>query len=336
VLQAALPIRVIDGETLDRLMPYGKCIPLVRNALVGISLGHAYLPLRSGMPLPSGAGILGILPGTLAEPPCFGVKLVSMFPANKSRGLPAQMGACVLFDQDSGKPLALLNADRLTAVRTAAASAAATASLMKPGSETLAILGTGEQARAHLESMLAVHEFRRIRIWGRNAAHAKALADWFLVTHNATLGIEVLVDDTVAQAVSDADVVCTLTSAREPILAGRLLKPGTHMNLIGSSFPDAREVDDETVARGRYFVDHRATALAQAGELLSAIRAGRIDKSHIVGEIGAVMSGKLAGRQSAQEVTLYKALESAGLDLAVAWHVWQEAERTGSGTATSL
>lgn len=331
-----LPVHVIDGATIDRILPYATCVPVVRAAMISISLGQAYLPLRQGMPMPNGAGILGLLSGALNEPPCFGVKLLSMFPGNKSRGLSPQMGTFALFDLESGRPLAFLNADRLTAVRTAAASAAASLALMRPNSETLAIIGTGEQARAHLESMLALHEFRRVRIWGRNAAHAKALADQFIVSHNATLGIEITAVETVTKAIGEADVVCTVTSAREPILAGAELHAGTHVNLIGSSFPDAREVDDDAVVRGRYFTDHRATTLAQAGELLSAIRAGRVDKSHIQGEIGAVLSGRVRGRTSNADITLYKALESAGLDLAVAWYVFQEAKKRQLGVATQL
>jgi ornithine cyclodeaminase len=329
-------IRVIDGAAVRALLPYSECVPAVRAAMMAVSAGKALLPLRTGMRLPNGAGVLGQMPGYLEEPECFGIKLVSLFPGNQARGLSSHFGAYLLYDAGTGLPLALLNAGELTAIRTAAATTVATVALMRPDSRVLAVLGTGEQARAHIEALTGAHAFDRVLVWGRNREHAASLAASLTAARRDAGHAPIELMTSAPEAVGPADVICTVTAAKTPVLLGEWLHAGQHVNLVGASFPDAREIDDDGVVRSRVIVDYRTSALAQAGELLGAIRAGRITETHIAAEIGEVLSGARPGRQSAEQITLYKSLGVAAQDLAAAWAVLRAAERTGTGTVVHI
>ncbi len=333
---ASTPIRILDGPTVRSLLPFAACVDVVRQAMIATSAGRALLPLRHSMPLPNGAGALGMMAGYLGEPECFGIKLVSLFPGNRQRGLSSHLGAYLLYEAESGRPLALMNAGELTAIRTAAASAVATLALMRRDSTRLAILGTGEQARAHLDALLTVHAFREITIWGRRPERAAQLAALAREHHAGRTDLTVASCPNARDAVARADVICTVTASQTPILHGAWLQPGTHVNLVGASFPDRREIDADGVARSCFFVDYRASAMAQAGELLDALRAGAVTESHIVAEIGAVLAGTTAGRRDAAEITIYKSLGVAAQDLAAAWHVFQQAEARDLGVAAAL
>lgn len=333
---AQTTLRVLDSDTVRALLPYDECIEVIRRAMITTSEGRALLPLRHGMPLPNDNGALGMMPGYLGEPECFGIKLVSLFPGNRARGLSSHLGAYLLYDATSGAPLALMNASELTAIRTAAASAVATLALMHPDSRRLAILGTGEQARAHAAALLTAHPFEEVRIWGRGRTSAATLAQDLQSSHRMARPTSFVACSTAREAVVSADVVCTVTSSNEPIVQGAWLKPGTHVNLVGASFPDRREIDEAGVLRSRYFVDYRASALAQAGELLDAISAGKVTATHIVAEIGKVLAGEAPGRLSPADITIYKSLGIAAQDLAAAWHVMQGAERRGLGVLAPL
>ncbi len=325
-------IRVIDGATVRRLLPFSDCLEVVRQAMIVTSERRVHLPLRQGMPIPNGVGALGMMPGYLGNPSCFGIKLVSLFPGNRARGLSTHLGLYVLYSADDGIPLAMMNAADLTAIRTAAASAVATLSLMRGDSHTLAILGTGEQARAHIDALLTAHAFTDVRIWGRDIHKAAALADECRAKHSCEFSFHTTTRSTVAPA----DVVCTVTSSEEPILGGEDLRPGMHINLVGSSFPNRREVDDAAVLRARYFVDYRESAYAQAGELLHAVEAGLTTRNHVEAEIGEVLNGTRPGRTTRDQITLYKSLGIASQDLAAAWHVYLAAKAENAGALVHL
>lgn len=295
------------------------------------SAGGAHLPLRQMMRLPGG-GALGMMPGYLDDPECFGIKLVSLFPGNAALGLSSHLGLYALYQAATGEPCAIMDASALTAVRTAAASAVATRALMRPGSRTLAIIGAGEQAQNHIAAFDTLQAFEQVRIWARNADRAQELA----YRAAALTSAAIIVEATVQSAVDGADVACTLTAATEPILHGEWLRPGTHLCVVGSSTPDRREVDDECVIRSRFFVDYRGSALAQAGELLHAQRAGLVSQDHIVAEIGDVLSGACEGRLGAQDITVYKSLGVASQDLAAGMHVFRKAEKQGRGAVVTL
>jgi ornithine cyclodeaminase/alanine dehydrogenase-like protein (mu-crystallin family) len=322
-----LQIRVLRGAEVRGLLPMAECIELMHTTMVGLSEGRVVLPLRSVMVMPGDRGMLGNMPGYIAEPECFGVKLVSLIPHNKPPQHSSHLGLVVLFEAKHGCPVALLDAAEITAIRTAAASGLATRLLARPDAGDLAILGAGEQARSHLEAMLAVRQVRRIRVWARDPNKAKAFAD----AEGAKHRVAIETSDGVREAVTGADIICTLTKARTPILFGDWLAAGAHLNVVGSSIAAAAEVDTPAVARARFFVDCRNSTVHEGGEYLRALNAGAITPAHILGEIGEVANGSKIGRASPLDVTLYKSLGVAPQDLAAAHYVLEKARAAGVG-----
>ena len=328
----SLDLRVITGADVRRLLPYDDCVEAVAGAMRAVSLGKTVMPLRQIMRLPGGQGALGTMPGYLADPEWFGIKLLSLFPGNPAAGLSSHLGLYMLCEAGHGRPVALMEASALTAVRTAAASVVATRALARADSKVLAIIGTGEEANSHLEAFQAVRPFESLLLWGRNAAAARALVD-----RARRLRFEdVRVVGSVRDALAEADVVCTVTASPDPLLSGADVRPGTHLCLVGASIPSCREVDDACVAMSRFFVDYRASAMAQAGELLHAIGAGVVTEAHVVAEIGEVLEGSVPGRRSASEVTVYKSLGVAAQDLAAASLVYRRAVELGVGTLAPI
>jgi ornithine cyclodeaminase len=296
-----------------------------------VSEGRAVIPPRTVTPVSPG-NFLGNMPGYLAEPECFGVKLLSLFPNNPAAGLSSHLGLVVLFEPEHGRPVALLDAAELTAIRTAAASGLATRLLAREDAADLAILGAGEQARSHLEAMLAVRPIRRVRVWSRTEANAAA----FAASEGARHGLVIETAPDPRTAVEGADIVCTVTASRTPVLQGAWLAPGVHVNAAGASRPDAAELDTEAVVRARYFVDCRASTELEAGDWLRARAAGAVGPDHIAAEIGEVASGARPGRTSDSEITLFRSLGVAAEDLAAAAYVLEAARARGVGQTASL
>lgn len=304
---------LLGASAIEELLPLAKGIEVVEQAMRALSRGQVLAPLRTVMPLAQG-NAMGIMPGALLGEGCFGLKVLALYPGNGAQGLPSHGGMVLLFDAATGAPTALLESHSLTALRTAAASAVATRALARPGSAVLALLGTGHQALWHARALCQVMPLRRLQLWNHRRAGAWKLA----ARLGALAGVEVVVVDSAREAVQGADVVCTVTAAREPILQGAWLERGQHVNLVGASVASAREADDAVVARSRYFVDAVASAQAQAGEWLHALQSGAVEPAHLQGEIGAVLLGELAGRRSADEITVYKSLGHTAQDLATA------------------
>ena len=329
---SASEIRILNGADVRRLLPMADCIDLMDKAMRAVSDGSAVLPLRSVLRMPGDIGAMGQMHGYLPDPSCFGIKLVSLFPRNRPPELSSHLGVVLLFEAEHGRPVALLDAAEITAIRTAAASGLATRLLAREDAGDLALLGAGEQATSHLAAMLAVRPIRRIRLWARDPAKAAA----FAAVEGARHGILIEPTADVAAATSGADIICTLTKSREPILRDEWIVPGAHLNVVGSSIASAAEIDTPTVARARYIVDCRASALQEAGEYLNAIAAGAIGPEHIAGEIGEVASGTCAGRGHHDEVTIYKSLGIAAQDLAAAAYVLDAARREGAGQIVFL
>ena len=319
-------MKIIGAEEVERRLTYQACIPLMREAMIALSQGRTKQLLRGIIQLGEG-NMFGVMPGSLyrgregqaAPQPAaasdgpgdlstFGAKLVSIFPGNVAGGGLSHQGAVLLFDPESGAPTAVIDAGTLTAIRTASASAAATDALARPDATRLAILGTGEQARRHVEAIRLVRPISQVTIWGRDPARAEALAE----------AIGGVTAPTVAEAVAEADIICTTTGAAEPILFGRDVPDGAHLNLVGSSRAGPAEVDEALVARARFIADHREGVLAQGAEFLRAKAAGLVDDGHVVGEIGAVFAGALPGRQHPAQLTAYKSLGAIVQDLAAA------------------
>jgi ornithine cyclodeaminase len=318
-----MALRVIDRETVRELLPYEACIPLMREAMMALSAGRTRQLLRQIIDLGE-AALFGVMPGAMEQ--AFGAKLIGVGPPS-AEGIQSHRGMVALFDAATSAPLAVLHAGELTAIRTAAASAAATQELARPEAHAVAVLGTGEQARTHAIAMTRVRPVSQIVIWGRDAGRAQALAQRL----RGELPVPIRTAASVKTAVADADIICTTTAAAEPILEDRWVRDGTHINLVGSSRAGPREIDDDLVVRARFIADHREGVLRQGAEYLHARDAGRISEDHVIAEIGQVMSGEQPGRTAPGEVTLYKSLGSIVQDLAAGWFVYQSALAQGRG-----
>lgn len=318
----------VGGADVRRALPMSDCIEAVDRAMRALSNGGADVPLRTVMQLPGGRNFFGVMPGYLQDPRGLGAKIITIFPDNAKLGLASHVGLVLLFDTQTGFPLAVMDAAEITAIRTAAASAVATRALARRDASHLAILGTGEQAATHLESISKVRSLRTVRLWGRSIEKTAR----FAAEHGPRLSLTIEVSKTAEEAVKGADIICTVTASPEPVLNGVWLARGAHVNLVGSSRLNSREADDDVVAGSRFFVDSRTSARAEAGELKHAIDAGLVSDSHVLGEIGDVLSGKVAGRTGNHDITVYKSLGVAAQDLAAAHVIYDRAMHDGLGT----
>jgi ornithine cyclodeaminase/alanine dehydrogenase-like protein (mu-crystallin family) len=314
-------MRFIDREEVAERLTYEKCIPIVRDAMVAFSRGETKQLLRSIIPLSDGR-LFGVMPGAMGAHAPFGAKLISVFPENFSRGIQSHQGLVILFDPETGAPVCVVHAGEITAIRTAAASAVATDELARRDARRLALLGYGEQAATHARAIGKVRDLESIVVWGRSPERARVFAERM----GAELRLPVAAAGDVKEAVAEADIVCTVTSAAEPILQGKWVRPGTHLNLVGSSYAGPAEVDSDLVVRSRFFVDSREGVLNQGAEFLRAKAAGLIGDDHIVAEIGQVLAGEIQGRRSADEITAYKSLGHVVQDLASAWALYSQSE----------
>jgi ornithine cyclodeaminase len=330
-----LTLRLLTRSDIERLLTYRQCIDEMRSAMITTSQRDCSLPLRQFMPVPRRSGKLGLMPGYLGgRDDCFGVKIVSKYerPADDPHG--SHVGAVLLFAAETGLPLALLEGGTLTAIRTASMTAAATDALARIEARHLLIVGAGEEAWHHARALLCVRPFETVAIWARNLDRAARLIERLEAVPlpvGALNGPRFCVTLDLAEAIAAADVICTVTSAKQPFIRGEWFRPGQHINLVGSAVPTTAEVDDLTVSRSEFFVDYREAALAAAGELLGAISRGAVTEAHVRGEIGEVLAGTIPGRRDVDDITVYKSLGITTQDLAAAMRVWCEAERENLG-----
>jgi thiomorpholine-carboxylate dehydrogenase len=291
---------ILSEADVRRLLPMRELVPAMERALEALSSGRVVQPVRTVIPVADHRGFLGVMPayaGTL------GAKLVTFFPEN--RDVPTHHATIVLFRPETGEPLVTMDGRLITEMRTGAASAAATRALALEEAPVLAILGSGVQARSHLEAIRLVRDVREVRVW--SPTHAREFAREFGVDAAASA----------EEAVRGADVVVVATTSKTPVLRGEWLKPGAHVNSVGASRPDWRELDDAVLSRARIFVESREAASRESGDVIAA---GRIDA-----EIGEVFAGVRPGRVSPEEVTLYKSVGVAVEDLAAAELVYRAA-----------
>ena len=320
---------VLSQQDVEAMLPMDECIDVMQAALAATGRGDAVLPLRQMVWMPDRSGMIGLMPAYLGEPKSLGLKIVSIFPRNEGTGFDSHQGAVLLFDTEHGTPLVVMDASAITAIRTAAVSGAATRALARAEAGDLAILGSGVQAATHLEAMATVRPLRRVRVWSRDATHARS----FATRHASKVRVPIEPVGSAEAAVREADLICTTTSAQAPIVRGEWLAPGAHLNAVGACFPKTRELDTDAVARARLYVDRRESALHEAGDLLIPIEEGRLAESHIVGELGDLFLGRVPGRGDASEITLFKSLGVAIEDLAAAHHVLRKAQAAGRGAS---
>ncbi len=315
-------MRFIDREEVARRLTYEMCIPIVRDAMIALSRGETRQLLRSIIPL-AGGRMFGLMPGAMGARAPFGAKLISVFPENFARGIQSHQGLIILFDPETGAPVCVVHAGEITAIRTAAASAVATDALARQDACRLAILGYGEQAATHARAISKVRHLESITIWGRSPERARAFAERM----QSELGVPFASSGTVEEAVAEANIICTVTSATEPILKGAWVRPGTHLNLVGSSHAGPAEVDNDLVVRSRFIADSREGVLNQGAEFLRAKAAGLIGDDHIAAEIGQVLAGEIEGRRSKDEITVYKSLGHVVQDLSTAWALYSQPDK---------
>ncbi|MEP7028151.1 MAG: ornithine cyclodeaminase family protein [Candidatus Eisenbacteria bacterium] len=323
-----MKVLFVNEKGVYDLLPMATCVPLMREALATFARGDAVLPLRSLVRLPDGSGLLGLMPGYLGAPRSFGIKVVSVMPGNHGTPYDSHQGVVMLFGLTHGEPLAILDATAITAIRTAAASAAATDLLARADAGDLALIGSGAQARTHLAAMRAVRTLRRVRVWSRSRANAERFAR----EESAGAGIAIEVVETGEEAVRGADLVCTTTGAKEPVLRGAWLMEGAHVNAVGACFAAYRELDTEAVARSRFYTDCRESCVNEAGDFLIPRAEGAIGDAHLLGELGEVFLGRVEGRQSPADITAYESLGIALEDLAAAHAILRRAQESGAGT----
>jgi ornithine cyclodeaminase/alanine dehydrogenase-like protein (mu-crystallin family) len=329
-------VLILSHSDVLAALPARACADAMATVLAEHASGRTYLPLRSVMMPPQAAGFMGLMPGWRGpdqdSAATFALKAVCVMPGNPARGLDAHQGIVTLFDGRSGRPTAILDASAITQVRTAAVTTVATRVLARPDARTLAIIGAGTQARAHLEALAAARDFEQISIYAPTQAHARALIEQ--VGHG---GGELRVAVSAEEAVRGADIVVTATSAREPVLRRDWLKPGAHVNAVGASTPRAREIDTATVAASALFCDSRESLRNEAGEFRLAIAEGLIaGEEHVRAELGEVLAGLAPGRRDDAELTLFRSLGLAIEDLAAAQSAVATAIERGLGTEVEL
>jgi ornithine cyclodeaminase/alanine dehydrogenase-like protein (mu-crystallin family) len=322
-----MKILIVNQQEVVRLLPMRACIAVMEQTLTALVRGDATLPLRSIMRLPGEGNILGMMPAYLASLAA-GIKVTTVFPGNPEVGYESHQGVVLLFEAQNGCLLSISDGSAITAIRTSAVSAVATKLLARPEAGDLAILGSGTQAHGHLEAMLIARPIRRVRVWSRPYDHALRFAERASRRH----GIAVDVAETAQQAVAGADIICTVTAAREPVLKGEWIAPGAHINAVGSSVRDTRELDTNAVVMSRLFVDRRESALNEAGDFLFPKQEGALDDNHIVGEIGEILAGRVRGRTAPDQITLFKSLGLAVEDVAAAHYIFMRAQEQELGT----
>jgi len=323
---------IINNSQVRELLPMRDCMEVVGKALADLARGEGVQPLRSGILRPDRQGVLAWMPGSLAAGRPFGVKILSVVDNPGELGVESHQGGVMIFDPTNGSPLALCEAGAITAVRTAAVSALATDRLARPDAVDVAILGAGTQAGSHVEAMVAVRPVERLRVWSRDSDKVRAFAAEQASRHGVV--IEAVAD--IESAVAGADIVCTTTSAREPILFAEMLEPGMHINAVGASIPSWREIDAGVLPLVSLFTDRRESLRNEAGEYIQAVENGLVEQGLVVPEIGEVMNGDHPGRTSETEITFFRSLGLAVEDIASARLGYQRAVEGGVGTHVDL
>ena len=318
-----MSVLVLSEDDVRRLLDMESCIEAMTDVLASLARGELFQPLRSVTRPPGAEGLFGLMPAYRGEPTAsWALKEIVVVPTNPARGLDTHQGGVLLHDGETGELVALMNASPITEIRTAAVSAVATRALARPDAQRVAILGAGVQARAHVHAMRAVLEDPEIRIWARRLDAAEELAGQ----------VGAVVSPSADAAVFGAEVVCTTTAAREPVLEKRWLARGGHVNAVGSCFPFTRELDTDTVSHAAFFTDRRESCLNEAGDYLLAAAEGAVGPDHIRAELGEVLAGMHPGREHEDELTVFESLGIAVEDLASAELVVRRALERGVGT----
>lgn len=324
-------MRVLSAPDVRRALPMGDAIEAMKRAFAALSAGQALMPQRIHLPVERGGGVCLVMPALVEadDAEALAVKVVSLFEGNVARGLGRTQAAAIALDPQTGRPVALLEGAALTAIRTAAASGAATDLLARPDSRTAAILGAGTQGRVHLEAVCAVRPIETAWVFDPDTERARAMIAELAGREGICADLRPA--GSAAQAVARADVVCAATTSTSPVFDDADLRDGTHVNAVGSYQPHVQEIPAETVVRALVVVDSRQAALDETGDLIQPIRRGLIGPEHVHAELGELVLGRRQGRQSPEQVTLFESVGVAVQDAAAARAALARAERLGLG-----
>jgi ornithine cyclodeaminase/alanine dehydrogenase-like protein (mu-crystallin family) len=329
-------IRILSREDVRRALPMRQAIEVMKGAFAQLSSGQADVPLRTALDVPGHNGVTLFMPAYLSADdqaaPLIAVKIVSVFNDNPAKGLPLIHALVVVVDATTGAPAAVMDGTYLTALRTGAASGAATDLLARPDARVVAVFGAGTQGRTQLEAVCAVRPIEAA--WVHDVAPEQASA--YAAEMSQRLSLLVSVAKTPTEALGRADVICTATTSSSPVFNDADIRPGTHINAVGAYTPEMQEIPIETVLRARVVIDHHESSLAEAGDLLIPLRQGRMTEGHIYAELGEIASGRKAGRETRDEITLFKSVGVAVQDVAAAGAVLEAAQRLGLGTEAAL
>lgn len=321
------PLLYLSAAEVRRALPMPEAIEAMREAFVQLSNRQVAMPTRLRLDVPEHHGLLLLMPCHAASTQRLSLKVVIQYSDNRALGLPLIQALVLVADAANGQPLAIMDGATVTALRTGAASGLATDLLARPDADVAAIFGSGVQARTQLEAACVVRPIRQAWVFDQDPACAEA----FAADMTARLGLPVARAETPAQAMRDALVICAATTARTPVFHDGDLRPGAHINGVGSWKPEVAEIPADTVRRARIVVDHRESAHEEAGDLLMPLAQGLIRPEHLQAELGDVLAGRVPGRQDADEITLFKSVGVAVQDLFAAERALRNARRLGIG-----
>jgi ornithine cyclodeaminase len=323
---------VLSESHVRQLLPMEELIIAMESALVSFSAGRVQQPLRTVLEIGAAKAFFGVMPAFVPDTGALGTKLVTVYGSNPAVGLPSHLATIVLLDPTTGELRALLDGRYITEARTAAVSAVSARLLARTDASTLALIGSGVQARSHLEALGLVRPLRRVRVWSPTRPNRERFARE--AAQSTSVPIEVAAS--AAEAVDGADLIALVSSAREPVLRSEWVADGAHICAVGACRPDQREMDTALVCRARLFVDSRTGALAEAGDIVIPIEEGAFDERHIVAELGEVADGRAPGRTGPMEVTIFKSLGMAVEDVIAAHLAFDKAAVRGVGRGVVL
>lgn len=323
---------LLTAEEVRKALPMKEAIEAMKKAYASLSAGTAVVPLRTPLSIPNSDALSLFMPAFVnsEDGNALAVKVVSLFPTNPAHGLAYIQAAVLVFDPETGRAIALLEGSSLTAIRTGAAGGAAIDLLARPDSKTVAIFGAGAQGRTQLEAACTVREVETAFIFDSNPAKAQAFATD--MNGKGSIPQDIRVAGNAKEAVETADLICTATTSLRPVFQDNDLKPGTHISAVGSYRPDMQEVPAETLKRAKVFVDSRTAVMEEAGDLIQPMQARLFNESHICGELGEVVLGRIPGRGSPDEITYFKSVGIAVQDAMAAQVALTNARKMNLGT----
>jgi ornithine cyclodeaminase/alanine dehydrogenase-like protein (mu-crystallin family) len=329
-----MQLRLLSADDVARALPMSLAIDGVKEAFAQFSAGRVDLPLRTRIDISEVQGSALVMPAYLASSGDLAVKIVSVFPRNHAQGIPTISAVVIVLDAQSGRPVALLEGASLTAIRTGAASGAATDVLARQDSKRVAIFGSGAQARTQLEAVCTVRAIDHARIFSLDSRTANEMAGD--MAGRAPIPSDVTVAASPDEAIADADIICTATTSETPVFNGAGLKPGMHINAIGSYTPAMQEIDVTTIQKALVVVDSKEAVLAETGDLLVPIGRGEITADVIHAELGQIINGDRPGRTSPEQITFFKSVGLAVQDAVAAGRALDRAKALGLGQTLSV